>query len=323
LNVTIDRLIEKTRTLCVTRLAAPDLHHLTERLSAITGTTGFWQLTSHIQELEGSQDRVRFLKTRLAEDGDLSDDGAFERCLLLDAAAHACSLLPTLPVTARVKECFCAEFNYVATAGVPAMLKLPVGSARFTGLAKTVTLRRFPAGQFDWEVSGIPRSALLRVNPARLPGIAAFVVWRMRGLGPVFFSHLNPRRPSRSLSEMEANRSYYQMARTMEMQPQVRGFAAWSWFRSPATHAVSPHLAWLSQVFLENGGRVVEAGPEPPDGGVLYRSETRRRLYDSGQFRPTKGLVLWPRRAMLDWAAAHPEFETGATGQARFDDRIE
>jgi hypothetical protein len=309
LNVTIDRLIEKTRTLCVTRLAAPDLHHLTERLSAITGTTGFWQLTSHIQELEGSQDRVRFLKTRLAEDGDLSDDGAFERCLLLDAAAHACSLLPTLPVTARVKECFCAE--------------LPVGSARFTGLAKTVTLRRFPAGQFDWEVSGIPRSALLRVNPARLPGIAAFVVWRMRGLGPVFFSHLNPRRPSRSLSEMEANRSYYQMARTMEMQPQVRGFAAWSWFRSPATHAVSPHLAWLSQVFLENGGRVVEAGPEPPDGGVLYRSETRRRLYDSGQFRPTKGLVLWPRRAMLDWAAAHPEFETGATGQARFDDRIE
>jgi hypothetical protein len=322
LNATIDRLIEKTRTLCVTRLAAPDLQHLTKRLSVLTETSGFWHLTSLIQELESSQDQVRFLKTRLAEDGDLGDDGAFERCLLLDAAAHACSLLPTLPVTARVKECFCAEFNYVATADVPAMLKMPVGSARFTGLAKTVTLRRFPAGQFDWEVSGIPRSALLRVSPAQLPGIATFVVWRMRGLGPVFFSHLNPRRPNRSLSEIEANRSYYQMARTMEMQTRVRGFAAWSWFRSPATHAVSPHLAWLSRVFLENGGRVVEAGPEPPDGGVLYRSETRRRLYDSGQFRPTKGLVLWPRRAMLDWAAAHPEFETAADSQARFDDPL-
>lgn len=307
--MSIDRLVEETRTLCITRLAAPDLRAVGERLSAIAGTA-CWDLTSHISESAGSQERAKSLKSTLAQDGGLAVDGVFERYLLLDAAAHACSLLPALAVTARVKQCFCAEFNYVATADATAFGKMQIGSARFAGVAKTTTLRRFPAGQFDWEVSGIPRSALLRVSPAQIASIAAFVVWRMRGLGPVFFSHLNPRRPNRSLLEVEANRSYYQMARTMELQPDIRGFAALSWFRSPATHAVSPHLAWLSRVFLENGGRVVEAGPEPPDGGVLYRSETRRRLFESGKFHPTRGLVLWPRRAMIDWAAAHPELET-------------
>jgi hypothetical protein len=308
--MSIDRLVEETRALCVTRLAAPEMRAVSERLSAITRTTGFWQLTSHVAESEGSQEQTRLLKSRLVQDGGLADDGAFERCLLVDAAAHACSLLPTLPVTARVKQFFCAEFNYVATADSTAFGKMQVGSPRFAGIAKTTTLRRFPAGQFDWEVSAIPRSALLRVSPAHIASTAAFVVWRMRGLGPVFFSHLNPRRPNRSLLEVEANRSYYQMARTMELQPKIRGFAAHSWFRSPATHAVSPHLAWLSRVFLENGGCVVEAGPEPSDAGVLYRSETRRRLFESGKFHPTRGLVLWPRRAMIAWAAAHPEFET-------------
>ena len=97
MNVTIDRLIENTRTLCVTRLAAPDLHHLTERLSAITGTTGFWQLTSHIQELESSHDRVRLLKTRLAEDGDLSRRRGIRT---LPAAGCGCARMFATPDTA-------------------------------------------------------------------------------------------------------------------------------------------------------------------------------------------------------------------------------
>jgi hypothetical protein len=130
----------------------------------------------------------------------------------------------------------------------------------------------------------------------------------MRGLGPVFFSHLNARRKNRSLLEEEANVSYYQMARSLELQPAVKGFAASSWFRSPDTHRVSPRLAWLSRVFLENGGLVATAGAVAPDCGVLYRSLTRQRLYESGQFKPTRGLVIWPRNEMIAWANAHPEY---------------
>jgi hypothetical protein len=157
------------------------------------------------------------------------------------------------------------------------------------------------------------------VSPRNIPGTLSFVLLRMKGFGPVFFSHLNWRRPEVALSELEANRSYYRMAKALELQPHIKGFGACSWFRSPGTHRVSPHLTWLSRVFLENGGLVVEAGPDDPNGGVLYRSTTRRRLFEHGEFRPTKGLAMWPREAMIAWAAAHPELEE--SGPREVEDR--
>ncbi len=303
-----DPLLQEIRDLCAHRLAAPDLREISDRLDR-RGLTheNTWHLLSGVTESPATQQPVDAVRIGLGAETITLERGAFERCLLLRAALHASTLLPALPVTPRVKRLFCDEFRYVATADATAMIKMLVGSVRFAEIVKIITLRRFPAGQFDWEVSGVPRSDLLRVHPARLPGVAAFILRRMGGLGPVFFSHLNPRRPQRALLEVEANRSYYQMARSMEMQRGIKGFAACSWFRSPATHAVSPHLAWLSRVFLEHGGLVVEAGADTPESGVLHRSATRRRLYEAGEFKPTRGLVLWPRRAMLTWADAHPE----------------
>lgn len=232
------------------------------------------------------------------------------RTLLLRAALAAIDELPRLPLPPGVIARFGDEFTFIAMAGAEGDRFFEVGSSRFTRACKLVTLRRFPAGQFEWERSGISRRDLLRVQPRSIVTALAVVAFRMGGLGPVFFSHLNPRRPVRSLDEREANRSYYLMALAMEQQPDVRGFGACSWFRSPATQAVSPRLAWVSRVFLENGGTVVESGRADLDCGVFHRSETRRRLYAEGRFTPTLGLVLWPRRAMIAWAHAHPEFAT-------------
>ena len=80
-----------------------------------------------------------------------------------------------------------------------------------------------------------------------------------------------------------------------------------AWFRSPDTHRVSPHLSWVNRVVLDHGGFVAVHGPADPACGVFARSTTRRRLYEAGSFRPTLGLVIWPRRAMIAWADAHPE----------------
>ena len=67
-------------------------------------------------------------------------------------------------------------------------------------------------------------------------------------------------------------------------------------------------------MFRDNGGLIVESGPASPDCGVFSRSETRKRLYESKKFKPTHGLVLWPRDAMIAWAAAHPEWADRAGG---------
>ncbi len=236
----------------------------------------------------------------------------FERFLLLTAAMDTLARIRLVPVSDDVKALMCDEFRFYASHPGEHAPRFEIGSASFTAMCKTATLRRFPAGQFDWEVGGIRRSDIAHVSPARIVQTIAFAGLRMRGLKPVFFSHLNWRRGNRSLLETEANRSYYRMAQSMRLQPEIRGFAACSWFRSPGVHRVSPNLAWLSRVFLDNGGFVVEAGPDSAEGGVLHRSKTRRALYDAGKFKPTKGLVMWPRDAMIAWADAHAEFGPGA-----------
>jgi hypothetical protein len=263
-----------------------------------------YAMVERVTEDAGSQAALRALKSVV--NGAASDAAAFELFVLRTAAV---TRPPTAIAVCEGVSRLIAETVDMIARPSPDATRAELGSSRFVVLCKILTNRRFPAGQFDWEISGIPRSALLRVPRARLPGVAAFTAFRMGGLAPVMFSHLSPFRRNKSLDEYEANRSYARMARSLERQPGVKGFAAWSWFRSPGTHAVSPHLAWLSRVFLEHGGLVTECGPDDPTHGALHRSATRRRLFERGEYVPTKGLVMWPRRAMIDWARSHPELD--------------
>jgi hypothetical protein len=91
------------------------------------------------------------------------------------------------------------------------------------------------------------------------------------------------------------------MAETLETRPDLHGFVAASWLRSPDVHRVSPHLAAVNAPILAAGGFVTTLGAAPPDCGVFERSLERARLYREGRFTPTIGLVIWPRADMLRW----------------------
>lgn len=302
-------LIERTRQVCEEGLRHPELVELTDGLKRDgVISSNCVSLVCSVTESTQSREPVKSLKASLERSGLNVENNSLERLLLVRSALHSLDKLPAWPVSTSVKRLICDEFQFFACPDDVKRSKFQADKSSFVAMCKIATLRRFPAGQFDWEVSGLPRSRLLRVDPWALPKVAYFVTVKLKGFSPTFFSHLNGRRKNRSLSEDEANKSYYLMAKSLELQPEVKGFAACSWFRSPDTHKASPHLAWLSKVFLENGGLVTTAGPEDPDCGVFHRSSTRKRLYESGEFKPTKGLVIWPREAMLKWAAAHPEF---------------
>jgi hypothetical protein len=178
----------------------------------------------------------------------------------------------------------------------------------FVALAKIALLERFPAGQFDWEVSGFPRSWLLKVPFSSLPKVAYFLARRLKGFAPCINSHLSYRRKhSLILIPRECQKSWYRMAISVERQPEIRGLVTCSWFLSPDTFKVSPHLSFMVAPFLESGGIVVTRG-KADGNGFLVGSESRRKLYESGEFKPTMGLVLWARDQMIRWAHAHPEF---------------
>lgn len=262
-----------------------------------------------VTPLSKSLTAVRDVSARVMNRGVSIEHAPVERVLLITTALESLARLPSVPVCDGVKVLFCEEVGSWTRLDGDAADELRVGTGRFEAACKTASLQRFPAGQFDWEVGGLPLRYLLRVTPRSLPRALYVAATELKGRAPVFFAHLGYGRRGEPLSEVEANKSYYRMARSLEHQPGVKGFVASSWLRSPDTGRVSPHLAWLNRVFLENGGFVAVMGPADPDSGVLLRSATRRRLYESGEFTPTTGLVMWPRQAMIRWAGQHPELD--------------
>jgi hypothetical protein len=232
----------------------------------------------------------------------------FERVLLLRAWARSLDQVPSLPLPDSVKRLIGEEVQFVAAPPPIALPRFELDTSGFVAFSKLATLRRFPAGQFHWEVSGFPRSWLFKVPLRALPMVTYYLAVRMRGFAPAIVIHLNANRKDRAaLLERESNRSYFRMAQSVALQPEIRGLVTSSWLHSPDTMAVSPHLTALNRVFLENGALVTAMGAADVNSGVFARSPERRRLFEEGRFKPTNGLVVWPRAEMLRWATAHPE----------------
>jgi hypothetical protein len=229
----------------------------------------------------------------------------FERFLLLHAALRHMADVRRLPVSEDVRKRLVDAYAFFADAGDKRWSESFVaGTSSFLSLCKLATLRRFPAGELEWEVSGLPRTWLFKVPKAGLPRLGWCVATRLRGFAPVVFPHLGVLRPKRiMLLEREFTRSYLRIARSIRLQPHIKGLVTSSWFYSPDIAAVSPHLEWLPRFFEENGGLVLPMGPAGAEaGGALARSRKRRVLHEGGQYEPQLGLVIWPRSAVLDWA---------------------
>lgn len=239
--------------------------------------------------------------------GDLVSQGV-ERALLVLAARHAASLVPGLPVSGGVKKLFAEEFQFFADPPAAWAGHFHTDDVRYREMVRVATLRRFPAGQFQWECRGFPRSWLIKAHhPGRL---LARILARMGGFAPLFELHVNARRKNRLImTEREAGLSYCRAARALEMQPRIRGLMLASWMFCETTARVTPRLAWLRGMPESGGALIADLGPAPEDSGFLTGSEERRRLYEEGAYRPRMACVLWPRKAVIDWANRHPEYE--------------
>jgi hypothetical protein len=244
------------------------------------------------------------IKADLERDGLDLTDARFERCVLTAAALRSMERLDQIPVSESVKA-LCCDLYVKLHQRRP---RLDLMHYSFVALSKVATLRRFPAGQFDWEPSGLPRSWLPKIRPIRAMCLTLHVIGiRMRRFGPAFFVHTGVGGKNHLLIEREAERSYYRMAHSMALQPRAIGLITASWLFSPDTFAISPHLAWLNKVFREHGAVLATMGPADPECGVLHRSPERKRAYEEGRLKPTLGFVIWPRDEMLAWARTRPD----------------
>ncbi len=264
-----------------------------------------FELLSGLGHISESSERLRQLCAVIPSP---EGENLVERTLLVLASQHAIRLVPSLAVSDSVKRLFADEFQFFANPPSAWVVRLQTDHVRYHEMARVATLRRFPAGQCHWEVAGFPRSW---VAEARHPWkVLAWVAFWMRGFKPVFELHLNDRRECPlMLLEEEMNISIYRAARSMEKQPAVRGLMGESWLYCESTARVTPHLAWLRQIVQAGGASLFELGPAALDSGFMKGSGERRRSYEQGAYRPTITCFLWPRKALIDWAGQHPEFD--------------
>jgi hypothetical protein len=284
-------------------LAKPEVFEFLARSAAPCA-----RLVSEVTENPESHLAVTSLKERARHAGIDVEGDALERALLQAAAADFEPRITSLPIHESVRKLLIDEYRFYT--GPSRGTSLETGSYLFVTACKTISLRRFPAGPMDWEVSGFPRSWLLKVSKLDLPRVAWFLAARTGGFRPMFFMHVARRPKNRGLLlEKEVLKAYYRAARSLELQPPIKAILASSWLHDPAAVAENPHLELLSRPYLQEGGIIVNTGPAPADAGFLEHNADRKEQFESGRLQYQLAAALWPRRAAIDWAHRHPELE--------------
>ncbi|WP_297801458.1 hypothetical protein [uncultured Brevundimonas sp.] len=113
---------------------------------------------------------------------------------------------------------------------------------------------------------------------------------------------------SRDLSDFNPagwDRTWMAAAGIVEAYSGLRGAIGSSWFYDPPLKTISPRLAYLREMPLKNGAFLVHQGPgEIHSERAAASSPTRRAMIENGTYVPRSWLVVWPRRALLKWAAS-------------------
>ena len=262
-----------------------------------------------INDLRESQTEIFSWKEKLRAAGMALQGDELERLLLTYAVQESLPLVASLPVHGQVKIFMQKEMQAYTKPG--SGLQLLSGTNSFVTACKIATLRRFASGPLDWVISGIPRSWIPRIPLHKMPQALLYIAKQFRGLKPAFYIHVAPAPRNRSLViPKEVRKAYYRMAKSLELQPQMKGILCASWFHDPVMLRETPHLASLNEPYLEHGGRILTTlGAAPPDSGFLQHNPERRKLYETGQLKPRITLAMWPREAAIGWAARHAELE--------------
>jgi len=296
---------------------SPELAPIDEALRRLgKSTRDCAALVWSVTDQTASQTAILDLKRAMAGAGIDCDGDAFERVLLAHAMEEWEPRIDQLPVHDSVKPLIRREFQRFRdprSSGPP----LLVGTDPFVAAAKICTLRRFPCGPMDWVVSGMPRSWFPRIAPRSLIAALRFILFDFGGVKPAFYIHLaHPPRNRSLILRNEVQKSYYRMARSLALQPEIKGIMCASWFHDPNALKDAPHLAAVNEPYPEWGGRIVATlGPAPVDSGFLKFNPDRRARFERGELKLMTTLVMWPRKAALAWASAHPELDDGSAAK--------
>lgn len=302
--------IDETREILHKALADPSFHEILERFRGILADrrSSMYLLRSIISQTNGAS-RALAIRNAFGPSltGHLECSALIQRYLLMQSAIGTLDQVDDIVVHPGVKRLICNEFQYFSRSPARESALFTLDSYSFWAFCKIALLRRFPAGQYQWEPSAFPKSFFVKLPVRTMPSVAFFIATQMKGFAP----YIEPHMPARSvlLIEKESDKAWYRMARSVEANPSLKGLVAFSWLHSSDTYRISPHLSFVNKPFVESGAIITTIGFADQKSGFLEGSEQRKKLYESGDFKPTEGVVIWSREQMIRWAKAHPELD--------------
>jgi hypothetical protein len=162
--------------------------------------------------------------------------------------------------------------------------------------------RMIPVGAQIMHETGISRRAAVGAQ-RRDAAKAALFFLRTRGFAPFYEIHTHY--PALGeFNEEGWRKCYLRIAEVMSVNTQIKGVFGSSWFFDPVVATVSPRLAYLRQIPVQHGALSICLGSDETSIALATKtSETRRKLYASGEYLPTSYLLVWGRRSLLRWAS--------------------
>lgn len=158
--------------------------------------------------------------------------------------------------------------------------------------------RMVPAGAQVVHKSGIPRRWMLRARDVVIP----LFLLRVGGRPPWFEIHTHYPVIG-EFNEQGWISCYRRIAEMLDAEQDVKGVFGSSWFFDPEVARVSPRLSYLRDIPMRNGAFSIRLGTSESDISLATKkSNTRRTLYERGEYFPVSYALIWPRSEVLGWA---------------------
>jgi hypothetical protein len=218
---------------------------------------------------------------------------ALERCTVLCRSGLPASVLDLYPAAVKRMGAF-----LIAPQGAPYW----IDNDAFLKDVRIAAAYSVPGGAQDVDLFGaITKAAGIKAIIKYHAVRAGWYVF-LKG-GPRWFTIHTDQRYLEEFNEAGWDRCYLRIAELLQQNVAVKGMVGTSWFYDPQLVSLSPRLAYLQQRPLERGALLVPHGP----GAIhteraLQKSETRKKAYEEGRYRPFCYSVVWPRDALIAWA---------------------
>lgn len=163
-------------------------------------------------------------------------------------------------------------------------------------LAQAFTVLAPGGAQLIFERAGLGWREILRGGA----GMAWFLARHCGGRAPFLEIHTHDPMAAARFNPAGWDQTYALCAQLAARDPGIRGLIGISWFYDPALAELSPRLAYLREVPVAGGARLLPMGSD--QGSIdlaTATSPTRRAAYAEGRYLPTRYAMIWPRRALI------------------------